>query len=236
RMKDLVEATGAPKSTILFYVEQGLLPRPRKTSPNMAYYDPACVERITLIRSWQQSFHLPLEKIRRLLERRDRGQDIGPLLDLTRAVFGEEGGPLLDLAAFCRATGLSPDQVAALRKESLLLPLTEKGFDARDAALGRIYARGLAAGMRPEDWSYYPRLGREIVDHEMRLRDRMTGRLPLEEDAALTIFMVQAARATRSYVIDRLFQLRVAAARDLKDSGASPPHPHRGSKRPPGPP
>jgi hypothetical protein len=29
--------------------------------------------------------------------------------------------------------------------------------------------------------------------------------------------LVQAARATRSYVIDRLFQLRVAASEDLKD-------------------
>ena len=36
RMKQLMEATGLPKSTLLYYVEQGLLPPPVKTSPNMA--------------------------------------------------------------------------------------------------------------------------------------------------------------------------------------------------------
>lgn len=45
RMKELMEATGLPKSTILFYLEQGLLPKPVKTSRNMAYYPPECMER-----------------------------------------------------------------------------------------------------------------------------------------------------------------------------------------------
>ena len=45
-MNELTGATGVPKSTILYYIAQGLLPEPRKTSPNMAYYDPACVERL----------------------------------------------------------------------------------------------------------------------------------------------------------------------------------------------
>ena len=37
RMNQLMVATGLPKSTLLYYVELGLLPRPVKTSPNMAY-------------------------------------------------------------------------------------------------------------------------------------------------------------------------------------------------------
>jgi hypothetical protein len=54
----------------------------------------------------------------------------------------------------------------------------------------------------------------------MDLRRRLTSHLPLAQDAAVTLRMVQGARATRGYVIDRLFQKRVAAARDLKDHGS----------------
>ena len=43
-------ATGVPKSTILHYLKEGLLPKPYKTCWNMAYYLPACVERITFIK------------------------------------------------------------------------------------------------------------------------------------------------------------------------------------------
>jgi hypothetical protein len=51
----------------------------------------------------------------------------------------------------------------------------------------------------------------------MALRNRMTGHLPYHQDAAATMQMVKNARMCRAYVIDRLFQQRVAAMKDLKD-------------------
>ena len=54
-MKELVQATGLPKSTILHYLNQGLLSQPVKTSPNMAYYDPSCVQRVAMIKEMQVS-------------------------------------------------------------------------------------------------------------------------------------------------------------------------------------
>ena len=50
KMKQLADATGVAKSTILLYVKRGLLPKPVKTSPNMAYYDPICIQRIAFIK------------------------------------------------------------------------------------------------------------------------------------------------------------------------------------------
>ena len=37
KMKELMEATGVTKATILHYVKEGLLPEPVKTGRNMAY-------------------------------------------------------------------------------------------------------------------------------------------------------------------------------------------------------
>jgi hypothetical protein len=52
----------------------------------------------------------------------------------------------------------------------------------------------------------------------MTLHNQMTGRLPYQQDAAATTKMVKNARMCRAYVIDRLFQQRVAAMKDLKES------------------
>jgi DNA-binding transcriptional MerR regulator len=217
RMKELMALSGLPKSTLLYYVEQGLLPAPIKTSPNMAYYPPQCVERLALIKTLQNQHRLPLQKIQRLLDLQDQGQEITPLIELNQAIFGQEGGPLLDRQAFLGATGLNPEQLEQLEAANLLLPLEEGLFDQQDAAMGSLFAGGLARGMTVSDMAFYPRLGKQIVDQEMELRQRLTSHLPLAADVALTLQMVQAARATRSYVIDRLFQKRVAASRDLKD-------------------
>ena len=219
RMKELMARTGLPKSTLLYYVEQGLLPAPVKTSPNMAYYSPACVERAAFIRDLQTRHRLPLDKIRNLVRLREEGQEVAPLVDLLHAIFGEAAGPLMDLDAFCRASGLTPAQVKALRRRRLLLPLSEAGFDQADLAAGLRLAGALARGLMPSDLAYYAELGEQIVEREWELRARLTASLSVEQDAALSLQMVQAARAMRGYVIDRLFQLRVAQSRDLKDRG-----------------
>jgi len=216
-MNELVATTGVPKSTILFYLSQQLLPEPRKTSPNMAYYDPACVERVKLIQQMQQRHRRTLSEIKHCLDDTDRGNDLGVYLELNEEVFGPIGPRrLLDTQAFCRETGLSPSQLEELQQARLLLPLAGGRFDAEDLTMGRMYLSALNFGIQPRDLSYYAELGEKIVDHEMALRNRMTGRLPYPRDAAATTQMVKNARMCRAYIIDRLFQRRVATMKDLK--------------------
>ena len=229
KMIELAAATGMPKSTLLYYLSQGLLPKPRKTSPNMAYYDPVCVERVKLIQQMQEHHRLTLSEIKRCLEDRDRGNDLGVYLELDEEVFGPGGHRrLLDTKAFRGETGLSASQLEELQQARLLLPLEEGRFDVEDVRMGRMYLDALNFGIRPGDLSYYSELGERIVDHEMALRNRMTGRLTYPQDAAATTRMVKNARMCRAYIIDRLFQHRVAAMKDLKDA----PPPEREEPKP----
>jgi DNA-binding transcriptional MerR regulator len=218
-MNELTSATGVPKSTILYYIGRGLLPHPRKTSPNMAYYDPACVERLRLIQQMQERHRLTLSEIKRCLDDTDRGAEPGVYLELNEEVFGhEDPRRLLDATAFRRETGLSDAQMEELLQARLLLPLEDGRFDAEDARMGRMYLSALNSGIRSRELSYYPELGEKIVDREMALRSRMTGRRPYQEDAAATTQLVKNARMCRAYIIDRLFQHRVAAMKDLKEA------------------
>jgi len=221
KMNELAAATGVPKSTILYYIGQGLLPQPRKTSPNMAYYEPACVERIKLIQQMQQRHRLTLSEIKQRLEDEKRGSELGGELELNEEIFGP-GDPrrLLDAEAFIRETGLNAGQLEQLQQARLLLPLEEGRFDAEDVSMGRMYLDAFNFGIRARDLSYYADLGEKIVDQEMVLRNQMTGRLAYPQDAATTTHMVRNARMCRAYIIDRLFQQRVAAMKDLKEQPA----------------
>lgn len=217
RMQALVKAAGVPKSTILFYLQAGLLPPPVKTGVNTALYDPACIERLRLIRRLQERHRLSLAEIRRIIEGADPA-DITLRLELNDIIFGRRRKrPPLDSRAFCRRAGLKPPELERLLEARLLLPLVPGRFDAEDLAMGKVAARALRAGIRAEDLAYYAAIGEKIVDCEMALRNRMTGHLSDAEDAALTIEMVKSARLCRAYVIDRLFQHRVAGMRRLKE-------------------
>lgn len=218
RMNELVAASGVPKSTILYYLQQGLLPEPVKTSHNMAYYDPYCITRIRYIQNLQRRHRLSLSEIRQMLETRGEDADLSIYIELNDIIFGpSHADELLDATELCRATGLTPGQVQTLIDKKLMMPLTDGRFDRDDVRMGQIYALILSNGLDEQDLTYYVDLGEKVVDHEMTLRRRMTHHLPHEADAALSMELVKYARITRSYVIDRLFQHRIAGMRDLKE-------------------
>ena len=220
KMQDLVAATGVPKSTILHYLNEGLLPEPVKTSRNMAYYSPACVERITFIKVMQGKYRLSLAIVKQLLQDGKVGPELEPLLELRSVIFGRpEDQGLLDLEAFCQATGLLAPEVEALQEAGLLLSLEPDRFDAEDLVIGRLLKRLRELGLAPAEASFYPRLAREIVDHEMAIRDRLVKGLSLEDNAALTLELTQGARALRPYIIDRMFQRRVMSRERFDGEG-----------------
>ena len=222
KMKELVEATGVPKSTILHYLNQGLLLEPVKTSPNMAYYDPGCVDRIRYIQHLQQSHRLSLSEIKQMLAKKEDHSDFSIFNELATIIFGrpqQEGH--LNAVDFCLATGLTRDQLKELLRVRLLLPVAEDSYDPEDVSMGKMYARGFEFGVQIQDMAPYVALFEKIVDHEMAFRRRLTHHLPYSEDAAVTIELVKFARMGRAYVSERLFQQRVAAMKDLKEEEES---------------
>jgi len=217
RIKELAESTGLPKSTIAHYVHQGLLPKPIKTARNMAYYHPSCVERIAFLRQIQSQYRLPLAAIKRLLKERDKGRDVTPLLEFQKVLF-RNTRRTLTLNKFSKATGLSAEEANSYVEMQLLIPLGNGLFDEEDIEIGRVLKRLCELGVDLEEASFYPRICKQLLEHELEWRRRLTAELPFEQDASLTLELTRAARALRPYVIDRLFQRRLLAMKGLKDA------------------
>lgn len=216
-MKDLALATGVAKSTILLYVKKGLLPKPVKTSPNMAYYDPACIDRIAFIKKIQSSRRLPLAAIKGLLKEMDRGRDIAPLLELQSMLFGS-AEEKMDAAVFCTESGLTPGQLSLLCEKNLIVPLEKDMFDEGDLALARQLKGCLDLGIGVEDLGFYPKFARQIVAEEISLREKYTKDLGFKENAGLTLELTLLARGMRAYIIDRTLQKELIRFKGLNQT------------------
>ena len=66
-MNDLVKLSHTPKSTVLYYVKEGLLPEPVKDKPNFHLYDEYCVELLSFIKYLQSNFNATISQIKALL-------------------------------------------------------------------------------------------------------------------------------------------------------------------------
>ena len=66
KMNDLVKLSQTPKSTVLYYVKEGLLPEPVKDKPNFHLYDEYCVELLSFIKYLQSNFNATISQIKAL--------------------------------------------------------------------------------------------------------------------------------------------------------------------------
>ncbi len=66
-MSQLTQMTDTPKSTILYYIREGLLPEPKKIKPNVHLYDDDFVDRIRFIKYLQTHFNASIGQIKTLM-------------------------------------------------------------------------------------------------------------------------------------------------------------------------
>jgi len=71
KMKELTKLTDTAKSTILYYVKEGLLPQPEKPKPNLHLYDKKCVEIIKFIKYLQRHFGSSIAELKAIIDQKD---------------------------------------------------------------------------------------------------------------------------------------------------------------------
>ena len=219
KIGEIAKKSGVPPSTIRYYVRQGLLPEPNKVNKSMAYYDEHCIEKIQAIRHLQERKYFPLSVIKNILRRMDKGMSLDEAEAIEDAVFGTQAGvpeKVMDRSEFMEVTGITNEALQMSLKIGLLIPyLHEKGrtlYNQEDVRFAREVIKKLTRfGQDLHEMSFYVELGKQIVDHEMKLRrDAVKGK-SAQENIRITTEISKMADLLRGYVIRRLFQRRVQA-------------------------
>jgi DNA-binding transcriptional MerR regulator len=195
KISELAERAEVPVATVRHYLREGLLPEPVKTSRNMAYYPPAFVERIRLIKQLQEERFMPLRVIRDLLEREEvepkRLRSMIELEDriLERALAGERERVPVDEV---RARYDVPQEVLDRLAEVGVLTPDERGYSPSDVriveAISRFRAGGYdeSLGFTVYDTLRYTRALEPLVAEEVKvLGERLAG--DVEPERALEI-------------------------------------------------
>jgi len=140
-----------------------------KTGKTMAYYDPACVERIKRIKRLQKEQFLPLDVIKRLL---DSGPAYEEELQMGQAILKSHkafspGKPVPE-SSIERRTGYPLRKIRLLEREGLVMPARKDGtceYDATDCQIIEIMKRREQLGV-PFDHSVETlRLYRDALEH-----------------------------------------------------------------------
>lgn len=119
RISDLERISGIGRSTIHYYLREGLLPPPKKTGKTMAYYDVGHVRQLKEIKKLQDEGY-PISYIKEMLvpagpEERDIVEDVGDvaksdrrrqIIDKAVEIFARKGYHQTSVVEITRAVGV----------------------------------------------------------------------------------------------------------------------------------
>jgi len=218
RMKELVDATGVPRTAIHHYQREGLLPPAVKTARNAALYGPEHVERVKLIRSLRNDElgPFPLEGVRQILEMVDRGVEPA----VAAALYALPGGLGKSVTSAGRTgerslsdvahdAGISLSTARSLHGSGLLLgragPGGSRVYDEADAAAARVLAGLLAHdAIRPADLDPIAELVGELVRYEQALTSLITAKAKAGEASERQHALFQGLHVLHTYLFSRL--------------------------------
>jgi DNA-binding transcriptional MerR regulator len=196
KMSELVDQSGVSPGTIKHYLREGLLGGDGeivRTSRNMAWYAPALVERVKLIKRLQEERFMPLKVIRAVIESDpDRMRALIALEDriLEQAAAAQES-ERVSAAAARKRFGVPANVLDRLAELDVLSP-TSRGYDADDVliikAISRFRASGYdeALGFTVYDTLRYRDALAPLVEEEVRtLLDRLAGEVEPERAVAI---------------------------------------------------
>lgn len=79
RIKELVEKSGVPRTTIHYYLRQGLLHPPDKTGRTMAYYDSNHLRRLKDIQKLKKGGRVPISFLKEQIDSMNHGESSKPI-------------------------------------------------------------------------------------------------------------------------------------------------------------
>lgn len=68
KMATLMNETGETRSTLLYYVKEGLLEEPTKPKPNVHLYEDDSIQRVRLIKTLQNQLHYTITQIKQVFD------------------------------------------------------------------------------------------------------------------------------------------------------------------------
>lgn len=174
KMKNLMEQTGESKSTILFYVKEGLLPQPQKPKPNLHLYDESCINIIKFIKYLQNQFSYTIAQIKAIFSenRFSFGDDFSIMLKSLQIMAGSPDAKWYSFNDFLKLSGLSQEELERYIERGLIFQ-QKKGLSSQELKIVNILKRAKELGLDEKLFDEYVASAKAIAKIEYRLGAKM---------------------------------------------------------------
>lgn len=206
KMSELVTLTDAPKSTILYYIKEGLLPQANKLKSNVHRYNEEHVELIKYIQYVKQELGSTNEQIKTALENKNQSFSssftmLAPLMQTLSAI--PSGTQNYSQDDFCEKYDFDFKLIDKLLKDGILLPIGKSGYTTKEASIVRLVEKFTEIGLEYEVIKEYVHHAKALADIEHSVQKKLCSMSSDKNFSDLWKIMFETLFNAKEYIFSR---------------------------------
>ena len=175
KISELVAKTNIPKSTILYYIREGLLPEAKKFKSNVHRYNDEHVELIKYILYMKEQLGRSNEQIHYAIQNKNQSfsssfQMIEPLMNTLSGL--PSNAEYYTKSSFIETFNLDETLINSLLKDSILLPTLDDTFTQKELHMVKLVMHYQEVGISYDILKAYAHHAQELskLDHQIKLQ------------------------------------------------------------------
>lgn len=206
KISELVALTHVPKSTILYYIKEGLLPEAVKLKSNVHHYSEEHVELIKYIKYMQQEMGSSIEEIKGILQHKNQSMAssfsmLAPLMETLTAI--PSTAKHYTKQEFIDYFDINPELLEQLLKDGVLIPTGKDDFTDKEASIIRLLEDYSEIGLDYTLLKEYVNQAKILADFECQLQQQLCKRRTDENFSTLWKIMFETLFNAKSYLFSR---------------------------------
>lgn len=212
KMKELEEMTGESRATILYWLSQGLLPPPEKTSANMSWYDSRYPRLIEAIRLLQKRMNHSIADIRALVEKQGGPMALlGAREKIDDFLFGGTSpmSARMTREELLESAGIETETLDRMLELGIVRPEKPGEFDEGDLNAAAKVGFLVSIGIPLEELAFYAKAADSVARLESEMISREWKANPPEDIGKARLKAQRELSFARQYYFGRAFRREI---------------------------
>jgi DNA-binding transcriptional MerR regulator len=206
KMSDLVAKTNVPKSTILYYIKEGLLPEAKKIKANVHKYNNEHIELIKYIKYMQEKMGSSIDEIKLALKSKNESfsSSYSMLAPLMNSLSGETIAlPHYKKDAFIEHFDIDENLLEQLLKDNIIIPLAQHDYTQREASIINLVENFIEVGVDYTVLKEYVKHAKIISELEQKMQKDLCSVKNEENFSTLWKIMFDTLFDAKEYIFNR---------------------------------
>ncbi|RLA64382.1 MAG: MerR family transcriptional regulator [Epsilonproteobacteria bacterium] len=206
KMSELVAKTNVPKSTILYYIREGLLPKAIKVKSNLHKYDDEHIELIKYIKYMQEKMGSSIDEIKLALE--NKNDSFSGSYSMLAPLMNTLSGESTTLKHYTKSEFIEYFDIDSilldkLINENILMPVKENDFTQKEASIINLVENFMEVGVDYTVLKEYVKHATIIAELEQKMQKDLCAAKNEDNFSTLWKIMFDTLFNAKTYIFNR---------------------------------